>query len=212
VLDLDLRVQEVRWRPEGEAGPVLRVQAFGEPGRPPMIPRPSSASRGHHDRSDDQERRECGDARLRVVRARRRGLRADRRPGPRRAGGEVPERREPVWLSQLVVDAIHNDQLREHGGLPGLRDENALESALARPQHKWHHDERTDVPMLAAAYAFGLVRNHPYRDGNKRIGFLAMITFLGVNGYDFSATDAEVGGISEDALSDWIRLHSSKRR
>jgi death-on-curing protein len=121
----------------------------------------------------------------------------------------------------LVVDAIHNDQLREHGGLPGVRDENALESALARPQQKWHYSERTDVPTLAAAYAYGLVQNHPYRDGNKRIGFLAMITFLGVNGYDFSATDANVvteilaladGRISEDALSDWIRLHSSKRR
>jgi death-on-curing protein len=121
----------------------------------------------------------------------------------------------------LVVDAIHNDQLREHGGLPGVRDENALESALARPQQRWHYSERTDVPALAAAYAFGLVQNHPYRDGNKRIGFLAMITFLGLNGYDFSATDEEVvtetlaladGRISEDALSGWIRRHSSKRR
>lgn len=130
-------------------------------------------------------------------------------------------RREPTWLSRLVVDAIHNDQLREHGGLPGVRDENALESALARPQQKWHYSARTDVQTLAAAYAFGLVQNHPYRDGNKRIGFLAMMTFLGVNGYDFSATDAEVvaeilaladGRLSEDALTDWIRLHSSKRR
>ena len=67
----------------------------------------------------------------------------------------------------------------------GLRDENVLESALARPQQKWHYDNATDVPMLAAAYAFGLVKNHPYRDGNKRIGFLAMVTFLGVNGYAF---------------------------
>ena len=92
----------------------------------------------------------------------------------------------------MVVDAIHNDQLREHGGLPGIRDENVLESALARPQPKWHHSDRIDVPMLAAAYAFGLVRNHPYRDGNKRIGFLAMVTFLGVNGHDFSATEADV--------------------
>ena len=130
-------------------------------------------------------------------------------------------RRESTWLSRLVVDAIHNDQLREHGGLPGVRDENALESALARPQQKWHYSERIDVPTLAAAYAFGLVQNHPYRDGNKRIGFLATITFLGVNGCDFSATDAEVvtevlsladGRISEDALSDWIRQHSAKRR
>lgn len=75
--------------------------------------------------------------------------------------------------------------------------------------------------MLAAACAFGLVRNHPCRDGNKRIGFLAMITFLDLNGYEFRATDAEVvaeiravadGTIAEDALADWIRRHSSRRR
>jgi death-on-curing protein len=127
----------------------------------------------------------------------------------------------PDWLSRLVVDAIHNDQLREHGGLPGVRDENALESALAGPVQKRHYADRADVPMLAAAYAFGLVQNHPYRDGNTRIGFLAMITFLGVNGYDFSATDADVvteflalanGRVSEEALADWIRHHSSRRR
>lgn len=128
---------------------------------------------------------------------------------------------EPKWLTRTVVDAIHNDQLREHGGLPGVRDENALESALARPQQKWHYSDRTDVPMLAAAYAFGLVQNHPYRDGNKRIGFLALVTFLGLNGHDFSASEAEVvneiltladGKLAEEGLADWIRQHSSKRR
>jgi len=130
-------------------------------------------------------------------------------------------RAEPCWLTRVVVDAIHNDQLREHGGLPGLRDENVLESALARPQQKWHYMDSTDVPMLAAAYAFGLVKNHPYRDGNKRIGFLAMVTFLGLNGYELDTTDAEIvaeivaladGRVSEDALADWIRQHSSNRR
>ena len=117
----------------------------------------------------------------------------------------------------MVVDAIHNDQLREHGGLPGVRDENVLESALARPQQKWHYEQTADVPTLAAAYAFGLVKNHPYRDGNKRIGFLAMITFLGINGYELDATDAEVvaemlaladGTVSEDELAEWIRRHT----
>ena len=130
-------------------------------------------------------------------------------------------RREPKWLSRVVVDAIHNDQLREHGGLPGVRDENVLESALARPRQKWHYAERADVPMLAAAYAFGLVKDHPYRDGNKRIGFLAMVTFLGTNGYPFAATDAEVvdeilaladGRVSEGALAEWIQQHSGKQR
>ena len=130
-------------------------------------------------------------------------------------------RPEPSWLTRVVVDAVHHDQLREHGGLPGIRDENVLESALARPQQKWHYADNTDVPMLAAAYAFGLVKNHRYRDGNKRIGFLAMVTFLGMNGDELEATDAEVvaeilaladGSVSEDALADWIRQHSTKRR
>jgi death-on-curing protein len=119
------------------------------------------------------------------------------------------------------VDAIHDDQIREHGGVPGIRDESGLESALARPQQKWHYAGPTDPPALAAAYTFGLVRNHPYRDGNKRIGFLAMATFLELNGYDLAATDAEVvaeivaladGRFSEDALADWIRQHRSRQR
>ena len=130
-------------------------------------------------------------------------------------------RAEPIWLTRVVVDAIHDDQLREHGGLPRVRDETALESALARAQQKFQYAERTDVAMLAAAYAFGLVRNRPYRDGNKRIGFLAMATFLGVNGYELTATDADVvaefvavadGSVAEEAVVDWIRQHTRKRR
>jgi len=129
----------------------------------------------------------------------------------------VTTRREPRWLSRIVVDAIHHDQLREHGGLPGVRDENVLESALARPQQKWHYEETADILTLAAAAAFGLVKNHPYRDGNKRIGFLAMMTFLGINGYKLDATDAAVvaemlaladGTVSEDELAEWIRRHT----
>ena len=121
----------------------------------------------------------------------------------------------------MVIDAMHNDQLREHGGLPGVRDENVLESALARPQQKWHYAENTDMPTLAAAYGFGLVKNHPYRDGNKRIGFLAMVTFLEMNGHEFDATDAGVvaeilaladGRLSEAELTDWGRSHCRKRK
>lgn len=129
-------------------------------------------------------------------------------------------RQEPVWLSRLVVDAVHHDQVREHGGLPGIRDENVLESALAHPQQKWHYDgEKADIPSLAAAYAFGIVKNHPYRDGNKRIGFLAMVTFMGINSHDLDATDAEIvdeiralasGDVSELELAQWIREHSRR--
>ena len=129
--------------------------------------------------------------------------------------------REPRWLSRVVVDAIHHDQLREHGGLPGIRDESVLESALARPQQKWHYAEETDLATLAAAYGFGLVKSHPYRDGNKRIGLLAIATFLGINGYDLQATDADVvtqilaladNRVSETELADWIRAHSRKQK
>ncbi|MEO5895594.1 MAG: type II toxin-antitoxin system death-on-curing family toxin [Vicinamibacterales bacterium] len=130
-------------------------------------------------------------------------------------------RAEPTWLTRIVVDTLHHDQLREHGGLSGRRDENALESALARPRQKWRYAASTDVPTLAAAYAFGLVRNPAYRDGNKRIGVLTMVTFLGLNGHTLDATDAEVvteivaladGSASEESLAVWIRHHSTSRR
>ena len=116
----------------------------------------------------------------------------------------------------MVVDAIHADQLRQHGGLPGIRDENALESALARPQQKWAYEVEPDLAVLAAAYAFGLVRNHPYRDGNKRIGFLALATFLGINEYALETTDEDVvtkmmsladGVLTEAQVATWIREH-----
>jgi death-on-curing protein len=125
-------------------------------------------------------------------------------------------RRQPHWLGRTVVDAIHADQLRQHGGLRGVRDENALESALARAQQKWSYDEERDLAVLAAAYGFGLVRNHAYRDGNKRIGFLALAAFPGINGYELNATDVDVvttmfalaeGKLSEPQLAKWIRDH-----
>jgi death on curing protein len=122
--------------------------------------------------------------------------------------------REPYWLTRTVVDAIHADQLRQHGGLAGIRDENALESVLARAQQKWSCGDTRDLATLAAAYGYGLTRSHPYRDGNKRIGFLALATFLGVNGRELNATDADVvttkvalaaGKLTERKLADWIR-------
>jgi death on curing protein len=129
--------------------------------------------------------------------------------------------REPRWLSRTVVDAIHADQLRQHGGLAGIRDENALASALARAKHKWSYGDERDVVILAAAYGFGLARNHPYRDGNKRIAFLAMATFLGVNGYELIASDADVvttmmalasGKLTEGELAGWLREHRKLTR
>lgn len=126
-------------------------------------------------------------------------------------------RKEPLWLTRLVVDTIHIEQLREHGGLAGIRDENALESALSRPKNKRVYGQERNLAAFAAAYGFGLVTNHPYVDGNKRVGFLAMLTFLGLNGSDFTATDAEVvttilqlaaGQVSEEELTRWIQRYT----
>ncbi len=118
-----------------------------------------------------------------------------------------------------MVDAIHLDQVREHGGLAGLRDENALEAALARPRQKWHYEPRSDLATLAAAYAFGLSRSHPFRDGNKRVAFIVMVVFLELNGRHFQADEAGVvqamvtlaeGSLSEKDLASWIRKNSTK--
>ena len=115
-----------------------------------------------------------------------------------------------------MVDVVHLDTIRAHGGLPGLRDENALESALARPRNRWVYGRTRDLATLAGTYGFGLVRSHPYRDGNKRIAFLALAIFLGLNGYEIDAPEAEVvtvfvnlaaGRMSENALAKWIRGH-----
>lgn len=128
--------------------------------------------------------------------------------------------REPRWVSRLVVDAIQTDMLLNHGGVPGLRDEDLLESALARPRQRFTYDATTDLAALAAAYGFGLARNHPYSDGNKRVAFVTMGMFLGLNGLEFTASETEVvttmvalasGTVDEDTLADWIRLHTVKR-
>lgn len=120
----------------------------------------------------------------------------------------------PRWVPRLVLEAVHLDQLREHGGLPGIRDADALEAALARPQQKHHYEPDADLATLAAAYAFGLSKAHPFHDGNKRVAFLAAMIFLGLNGKDLDATEAEVvqvmtalaaGSLGESALATWMR-------
>ncbi len=122
--------------------------------------------------------------------------------------------REPRWVPRLVVDSVHVDQLREHGGLPGVRDENALEAALARPRQKWNYEPESDLSVLAAAYAFGVAKAHPFTDGNKRTAFLTMVILLGLNGKDLNASESEVvqvmvalaeGSLKEPGLAIWIR-------
>ncbi len=119
---------------------------------------------------------------------------------------------EPLWITYEQAIAIHSRQLRRFGGAPGLRDEGMLRSALEHPIYKWQY-EQASLPELAAAYAFGLAKNHAFVDGNKRIAFMAMMTFLVKNGVAFSPDPAHAtqiilslaaGEISEESLTRWI--------
>ena len=125
-------------------------------------------------------------------------------------------RPEPRWLGRLAVDEAHYRQIREHGGAYGLRDESALESALARPRHRWRYEREATVAVLAAAYAFALTKDHPYIGGNKRIALVVMVTFLERNGVGLMATNAEMlsvmlalaaGDMTEDEVVRWIDAH-----
>lgn len=97
---------------------------------------------------------------------------------------------EPRWLPKDLILAVHDRQLAEHGGAVGVRDEGLLESALARPRNLFAYGE-SDAAALAGAYAFGIVRNHPFVDGNKRTAFVACELFLAANGHDLAASDEE---------------------
>jgi death-on-curing protein len=120
---------------------------------------------------------------------------------------------EPLWLPVDLVQDIHSEQLALYGGPEGLRDAGLLESALMRPVNRFAYGE-TDLAALAAAYAFGIARNHPFIDGNKRVAFLAMMTFLRLNGIRFAPSEAmaaaailalAAGEVEEDGLTRWIR-------
>jgi death on curing protein len=120
---------------------------------------------------------------------------------------------EPSWLTVDMVIAIHDEQLSIHGGSPGTRDAGLLASALDRPRNRWAY-ESAELAELAAAYGYGIARNHPFIDGNKRTSLLAIYTFLGVNGIDFIVPEAEAaammlalaaGEVSEESLARWIR-------
>ena len=115
-----------------------------------------------------------------------------------------------------MVDAMHQRQVEEHGGLLGLRDENALESALARPKTQYSYVDDLDLAALAAAYGWGLCHAHAYVDGNKRIALAAMGTFLRLNGLELRAEEAEVATliwnladdkVTENELAVWLRRH-----
>ena len=126
-----------------------------------------------------------------------------------------------VWLQSEVLLAVHEAQLAEHGGAAGTRDAGLFESALSRPQNLAGYGlpggEAPDVADLAAAYGYGISRNHPFIDGNKRTGFVATELFLALNGWTLHATDADcvltmlavaAGDITEAAFADWLRQHA----
>ena len=124
-----------------------------------------------------------------------------------------------VWIDRAVILAIHDAQLAEHGGLSGARDLGLLDSALGRPQHLDAYGE-PDAAALAAAYAYGIARNHPFLDGNKRTAFVAAALFLRLNGQTLTATDADcvltmlalaAGDLSEEAYADWLRRHTASK-
>ena len=123
--------------------------------------------------------------------------------------------REWVWIATSVAEAVHAEQLAEHGGAAGLRDAGALASAMDRARNLAAYGE-PDVAALAAAYAFGIARNHPFTDGNKRSAAVISETFLTLNGQRLEVSDAELvvaflalaaGELSEDELADWFRAH-----
>ena len=124
------------------------------------------------------------------------------------------------WLAADVIHAVHEEQLAEHGGGTGVRDANLLASALARPEQLAHYGS-PDAADLAASYGFGLSRNHPFIDGNKRTAFVAVEFFLALNGFELVATDADCvirmlklasGELPEVDFADWLRQHIQNQK
>jgi death-on-curing protein len=121
------------------------------------------------------------------------------------------------WLLDAVVLAIHDEQIAEHGGSTGIRDAGLLSSALARPQQQAQYGDEPSVFDLAAAYAYGIIRDHPFVDGNKRTGFLTSYVFLHINGWQLRASEVEAvhtvlslaaGEIDEPGFSTWLKSKS----
>lgn len=127
---------------------------------------------------------------------------------------------EPTWIDLEVVLAIHDEQLAEHGGQVGVRDRGLLESAMGRPRNQFAYGEHS-LARLAASYAFGISRNHPFLDGNKRTSLVVAELFLELNGLELAASDADAvrmflqlaaGDLTEDLLAEWIAEHSVPTR
>ena len=127
--------------------------------------------------------------------------------------------KEPTWVLDEIVQAAHSLLLTEHGGNTGIRDTALLESALSRPKQKFNYDPNSTIFELAAAYSFGIAKNHPFVDGNKRTAFTISVLFLELNSYRLVAPEplAEVafedlaaGNLSEESLANWFKEYTSK--
>lgn len=123
---------------------------------------------------------------------------------------------EPAWVEKDALLLLHAKSLARFGGLEGMRDDGLLDSAMARPRNAFHYEGQRDMAALAAAYAFGLARNHPFADGNKRMAFIAIGLFLGSNGWELKAEPIEAiravlalssGKIGEKEFAAWLKLH-----
>ena len=126
--------------------------------------------------------------------------------------------KEPNWVGRQLLQILHAESLAEFGGLEGLRDEGLLESALGRPVNLYHYEQCNDIPRLAAAYGFGLARNHPFLDGNKRAAFVAVGVFLLMNGLQLTADKVDAyhiiikvaaGDMGENQFAEWIRRNTT---
>ena len=124
---------------------------------------------------------------------------------------------EPRWVMKAAALALHNEQLVEHGGAEGMRDETLFDSAMAKPQNVFAYEEDVTLPRLAASYAFGIARNHAFTDGNKRTALVVSVLFLNLNGWDIVAGKQEVlstflrlaeGSLSEQELTAWFTRHA----
>ncbi|MFL6311032.1 MAG: type II toxin-antitoxin system death-on-curing family toxin [Terriglobales bacterium] len=124
---------------------------------------------------------------------------------------------QPVWIDKTALILAYAQALRKTGGLAGLRDEGLLESALARPRNRHVYEAVADIPQLAVSYAVGILRNHPFADGNKRAAFLALSMFLNANGFRLTADPLDAGNIffnaaagqlDEDTLVVWVSSNS----
>ena len=130
-------------------------------------------------------------------------------------------KKEPLWIEERDVLAIHDRLLAIHGGGAGLRDRDLLQSVLARPRQHHAYAKRTDIVQMAALYTAGIVRNHPFVDGNKRAGFVTGVLFLEMHGFVFKATEADAtqavldlaaGTLDEAGYTAWLRVNAKRKR